>query len=160
MSLCPCSSQKAYKNCCGPFLEQKQLPQTPEQLMRSRYTAYSLARIDYIKKTMKDNALIGFDELIAEKWAKSITWLDLKVILAQPTDSDIGFVEFIARFIEQDQIKKIHETSEFQKENGCWFYVNGINQQESLKATKIARNNPCPCGSGKKFKNCHARISI
>lgn len=106
MSRCPCSSQKTYESCCGPFLEQKQLPQTPDRLMRSRYTAYSLARIDYIKKTMKDKALTEFDELIAQQWAKSVTWLDLKVILAPTTDSDIGFVEFIARFMEHGQIKK------------------------------------------------------
>jgi preprotein translocase subunit SecA len=24
---------------------------------------------------------------------------------------------------------------------------------------KIARNDPCPCGSGKKFKHCHGRIA-
>ncbi|MBQ9726749.1 MAG: SEC-C domain-containing protein, partial [Kiritimatiellae bacterium] len=22
---------------------------------------------------------------------------------------------------------------------------------------KVGRNDPCPCGSGKKFKNCHGR---
>ena len=24
-------------------------------------------------------------------------------------------------------------------------------------AKKVGRNDPCPCGSGKKFKNCHGR---
>ena len=24
---------------------------------------------------------------------------------------------------------------------------------------KISRNEPCPCGSGKKYKQCHGRIS-
>ncbi len=24
---------------------------------------------------------------------------------------------------------------------------------------KIGRNDPCPCGSGKKYKNCHGRVS-
>ncbi|MBR6914489.1 MAG: SEC-C domain-containing protein [Treponema sp.] len=22
---------------------------------------------------------------------------------------------------------------------------------------KVGRNDPCPCGSGKKYKNCHGR---
>ena len=26
--------------------------------------------------------------------------------------------------------------------------------------SKVSRNDPCPCGSGKKYKNCHGRISI
>jgi preprotein translocase subunit SecA len=25
------------------------------------------------------------------------------------------------------------------------------------EAPKVGRNDPCPCGSGKKFKNCHGR---
>jgi preprotein translocase subunit SecA len=24
---------------------------------------------------------------------------------------------------------------------------------------KVGRNEPCPCGSGKKFKQCHGRLS-
>jgi preprotein translocase subunit SecA len=24
---------------------------------------------------------------------------------------------------------------------------------------KVGRNDPCPCGSGKKFKHCHGRLS-
>jgi SEC-C motif-containing protein len=48
--LCPCQSEKSYKDCCKPFVDEQALPQTPEQLMRSRYTAYSQAHIAYIKK--------------------------------------------------------------------------------------------------------------
>ncbi|MBO7405469.1 MAG: SEC-C domain-containing protein [Clostridia bacterium] len=25
------------------------------------------------------------------------------------------------------------------------------------KTQKVGRNDPCPCGSGKKYKNCHGR---
>ena len=28
-------------------------------------------------------------------------------------------------------------------------------QQPVRAAPKVGRNQPCPCGSGKKFKNCH-----
>jgi preprotein translocase subunit SecA len=27
------------------------------------------------------------------------------------------------------------------------------------EAPKVGRNDPCPCGSGKKFKQCHGRLS-
>jgi preprotein translocase subunit SecA len=31
-------------------------------------------------------------------------------------------------------------------------------RQEPIKVgPKIGRNDPCPCGSGKKFKNCHGK---
>lgn len=159
MTHCPCGTQKTYEQCCGLYLEKKQLPQTPEQLMRSRYTAYSLADIDYITHTMKGEILVGFNPIEAEQWAKSVTWLGLDVLSAEPTDSDTGFVEFCARFMDHGQAKVIHELSEFHKEDGSWFYVNGVNKEKPAKLKKqpISRNGPCPCGSGKKYKNCHAK---
>jgi len=30
-----------------------------------------------------------------------------------------------------------------------------INSRQLEKAPKIGRNQPCPCGSGKKYKKCH-----
>jgi preprotein translocase subunit SecA len=31
-------------------------------------------------------------------------------------------------------------------------------KQEPIKVgPKVGRNDPCPCGSGKKFKHCHGR---
>lgn len=49
--LCPCCSQKEYEQCCQPFLNRLALASTPEQLMRSRYTAYSQVDYSYIKQT-------------------------------------------------------------------------------------------------------------
>ena len=159
MSPCPCGSQNTYEHCCGLYLDKNQLPQTPEQLMRSRYTAYSLGKIDYIKNSMKGKALMGFNEQDAEEWAKSVTWIKLEVLKSSMTSDDIGFVEFVAHFSEQNQEKTIHELSEFHKENNRWFYTNGIQRTELNKISKlkISRNALCPCGSGKKFKNCHAK---
>ncbi|CAM4394028.1 MAG: hypothetical protein LEGION0403_FIIPPAGN_00781 [Legionella sp.] len=159
MTHCPCGTQKTYEQCCGLYLEKKQLPQTPEQLMRSRYTAYSLANIDYIKNTMKGQMLVGFNSIEAEQWANSVTWLGLEVLSAEPPDSDTGFVEFCARLMDHGQAKVIHELSEFHREDGSWFYVNGVNKEKPAKIKKqqISRNGPCPCGSGKKYKNCHAK---
>ena len=157
MPLCPCGSQKTYELCCELFIEKKQIPQTPEQLMRSRYTAYSLAKIDYIKSTMRGKPLIGFNESEAKKWASEVTWTGLKIIQSYVETPKKGFVEFLATFMEDKQLDTIHELSEFHQENNVWFYVDGQNKQAPLKnkKQKIMRNSPCPCGSGKKFKNCH-----
>ncbi|KTD67884.1 putative SEC-C motif domain protein [Legionella steelei] len=159
MSLCPCGSQNTYELCCGLFLDKKQLPETPEQLMRSRYTAYTMGKIDYIKNTMKGKALVGFNELEAAQWASSVTWINLEVINSSMSGPDKGFVEFAARFSEQNKVQMIHELSEFHKEHGQWFYVSGVHKQglNKISKPKVARNAPCPCGSGKKFKNCHAK---
>jgi len=158
MTLCPCGSTKTYEQCCGLYLDKNKVPETPEQLMRSRYTAYSLANISYIGQTMKGKALIGFDELETKKSVSKNTWLSLEVVQSYLENSDKGFVEFIASFLDRNQVKKIHELSEFHRINNKWFYVDGTHQPITKNSKQIiSRNAPCSCGSGKKFKNCHEK---
>ncbi|MDI1351918.1 MAG: YchJ family metal-binding protein [bacterium] len=158
MPLCPCNSQKMYYQCCDMYIKKKQKPQTPELLMRSRYTAYNLADMDYIKQTMNGAPLINFDENKTQKWAQRVVWLNLKIIQSNYETPQKGFVEFIASFIDRNKLFTLHEISEFHQEGTEWFYVDGINKDEvKLNNIPIARNNSCPCGSGKKFKNCHER---
>jgi SEC-C motif-containing protein len=127
MQFCPCGSKIIYSQCCGLYLNKQAKPSTPEALMRSRYTAYTLADIAYIKKTMREKALIGFDEKQAKQWASSVHWLGLEVIVKSmhPTNSSIGYVEFIAKYLDNHIIKTIHEISEFHCIAGEWFYVDG-----------------------------------
>jgi preprotein translocase subunit SecA len=33
------------------------------------------------------------------------------------------------------------------------------NPQDPTSWGKVGRNEPCPCGSGKKFKHCHGRYA-
>lgn len=101
----------------------KQKAPTPESLMRSRYTAYSLARIDYIQKTMCKKAAENYNPIDTVKWASSIKWLGLTVIDASPPKNDTGTVTFTARFLENNIQKEIAEKSLFEKINGAWFYV-------------------------------------
>ncbi len=159
MHQCPCGSQTTYNQCCGLYIDTRQSPQTPEQLMRSRYSAYSQANIDYIINTMKGKPLIHFKSEEAKDWAKSITWLHLKIVQSYQESPEKGFVEFIATFIERNSLKTMHELSEFHKEDNLWFYIDGINKELTNKKHhhKIARNSLCPCGNGKKFKNCHEK---
>lgn len=44
-------------------------------------------------------------------------------------------------------------TAERRKE----LYKEQKNSKTVVKAEKIGRNDPCPCGSGKKYKKCHGR---
>lgn len=39
----------------------------------------------------------------------------------------------------------------------CTDYVQQINSMKQVTSEKIGRNEPCPCGSGKKYKNCCGR---
>ena len=151
MHPCPCKSNTPYQDCCGKYLESHATPQTAEALMRSRYTAYTLADIDYIKKTMQGKPLLGFKEIDTTQWAKSVLWLGLEVIRSTSDE-----VEFIATYMDKGTVKAIHEISQFHCINEAWFYVDG-SQLNDIKTKPVARNEPCPCGSNKKFKNCHSK---
>lgn len=148
---CPCQSKKTYALCCEPFINGTARPQTPEQLMRSRYTAYTQGNTDYIEATMREPALIGFDKESVKLWALGVHWLGLEVIRAPQAQVKRGIVEFIARYEENGMARNIHEVSEFARVGGGsrWYYMSG-------KKPVIERNAPCLCGSGKKFKKCCA----
>ncbi|HLB56686.1 MAG TPA: YchJ family protein [Coxiellaceae bacterium] len=147
MSHCPCSSQKKFSDCCEPYLNGLKTAETPEKLMRSRYSAYSLVKIDYIQKTMQGNAARNFNSGDARRWASSVKWLGLTIINASEVKNNIGTVTFFARFSDKNKNNFIYEKSTFEKINGEWFYVDGI-------TPTINRNDNCLCGSGKKFKQC------
>lgn len=154
MSLCPCCSESDYENCCGRFLSGQGTPSTPEELMRSRYTAYATGNLDYIAKTMKPPASLDFDISSAKGWEQKIQWTKLEIIKSYFKD-DKGFVEFQAHFIEDNQEQMLHELSEFHHENNAWYYVDAHHPQQPFRNSAVTgRNEPCPCGSGKKFKKC------
>ena len=59
---CPCGSGKTYDECCEPFIRGKAFPETAEQLMRSRYSAYTLQEIPYITDTLHPDHREDWDE--------------------------------------------------------------------------------------------------
>lgn len=149
INTCPCHSGNSFSDCCEPYLTDNQHAETPKKLMRSRYSAYTMADIDYIQKTMCKKAAENYDPISSKNWASSVTWLGLTVIEAPTPTRQFGTVTFFARFLENSNKKHIYEKSHFEKINGQWFYVDGV----MLKAN---RNDNCPCGSQKKFKRCCA----
>lgn len=124
MNSCLCGSSKTYDKCCGRFISQLKQAGTPEELMRSRYTAYTQANVEYIARTMKSPASDDFDPLDAKQWAEKVTWLKLKIIKSSANEKK-GIVEFRVHFIESGKKHTMHELSEFVFEDGQWFYVKG-----------------------------------
>lgn len=165
MSPCPCRSldQKKvnYADCCEPFITGKKKAPTAEALMRSRYVAYVVKNIDYIDTTqiMMENE--KFDKEEAKKWADSSEWMGLEIKKTQkgePADNT-GTVEFVALYKDKASGTELrhHETSLFQKKEGAWMFKEGqIHGAQPVKRLepKIGRNDPCSCGSGKKYKKC------
>jgi SEC-C motif-containing protein len=128
MKLCPCGSALQYSYCCGVYIEGGMPAGSPEALMRSRYSAYTMAKIAYIKKTMRGKALSGFNPGEAKRWARRVEWVGLRVVKVIPETEDQALVEFIARFRDGGVLQSIHEMSEFERVEGVWYYVDGINR--------------------------------
>jgi SEC-C motif-containing protein len=155
-SPCPCSSGRAFGECCGPYLEGKAHAPTAEALMRSRYAAYATGNIDYLAATLRPGTLKGFDRRNATEWSRTSVWqgLTVKAVEKGLAHDSEGIVEFVARFRQKGEDQVHHETARFVKENGRWYYESGARGKGTVHVEKIARNAPCPCGSGKKYKKC------
>ncbi|WP_301099811.1 YchJ family protein [Otariodibacter sp.] len=145
--LCPCQSGKLYSDCCEPFHLRKLHPTTAEQLMRSRYTAYTQLNIDYIVATTVPNQQLSLDRKMMMKWSKTTQWKGLEIVQHNPKFSkNHATVEFKALFKTDNGQDIHHELSLFVKINDCWFFVD--------PNVTIPKKQLCFCGSGKKFKQC------
>ena len=162
MTSCPCGSERVYQDCCGRYIDSRENAPTTEALMRSRYAAYTLANIDYITETHDPNTRGSHDPEGARKWAEGSEWLGLELLSSErggPDDSE-GTVEFVARYRADDLEHEHRERSVFVKRDGTWYFVEGKILGPTpvrLEGPKVGRNEPCPCGSGKKFKKCCGR---
>jgi len=119
---CPCGTGNAYQECCGRFLEQAEIPNNAEALMRSRYTAYTLNREDYLLATWHSGTCPTVLNLADAPQHK---WLDLKVKRHEQSAPDQAIVEFVARYKVGGKAHRLHEISRFVFEEGRWFYVDG-----------------------------------
>ena len=156
---CPCCSGKLYSECCEPIIKGAVKAETPEALMRSRYSAYAKAEIDHLVESTAPSQRESIDREEMRLWAERSTWLGLEIIEAPvpAADETTGFVEFIARYTDRDTPLEHHERAAFSKIRNEWFFYDGklVQQKPYVRtAPKIERNAPCPCGSGKKYKKC------
>jgi len=127
-NFCPCDSGLLFVNCCEPIISGKRTAVTAVELMRSRYTAFTHANIDYLMHSHSAKTRPIKERKSIEKWAKSVTWMGLTIIQTQAGEAsdEVGYVEFKALYLENGQPEQIHEKSLFQRENGKWVYVSGV----------------------------------
>jgi len=154
MSNCPCGSGREYDECCGPYLTGEAIPPTAEALMRSRYTAHVREDYGYVLRTCHESTRPGEDEFDN---AAPVTWTGLEIIRTEGggEGDENGVVEFVANYKASGGTLGLHEIGQFVKDDGRWFYLDGeIVKAPQAKSEKIGRNEPCPCGSGKKYKKC------
>ncbi|KIF80141.1 YchJ family protein [Noviherbaspirillum autotrophicum] len=117
---CPCGSGKNYAACCGRFIEEGMVPQSAEELMRSRYSAYVVKNEDYLKATWHATTRPS-EPVLQDDGGK---WLGLEVRRHVPA-GDSATVEFVARYKMAGRAHRMHEISNFVREDGRWYYVDG-----------------------------------
>ena len=126
-SPCPCTSGKSFNKCCGRFLEatHQQHAKTPEQLMRSRFTAFKLGgHGQYLIATWADTTCPTTNSSALDE--KELDWQHL-AILDSSVSGDTGIVEFKAFYKDSDgSLACLHERSSFIRQNGRWFYTQGV----------------------------------
>lgn len=144
---CPCGSGRSYADCCEPC-HAGQPAATPEALMRSRYSAFALDLTDYLLETWHPETRPASLEP-----DPSTRWMRLEV-LESGEEGDLGRVHFRATFREGRRWAVLEEASSFVREEGRWRYRRG---SPTVVRLKPGRNDPCPCGSDRKFKACCGR---
>ncbi|MFT4188961.1 MAG: YchJ family metal-binding protein [Aeromicrobium sp.] len=113
---CPCTSGQPLDACCGPALADHAAATTAERLMRSRFTAFALGDAAHLLRTWHPStrpAALDLDD--------SLRWTRLDVHRAET-----ALVEFTAFFRSPDGPGRLHETSRFLREDGLWFYLEGV----------------------------------
>ena len=156
---CPCDSGRTYGECCGPILDGGAKAPTAEALMRARYTAYATEHIPFLKTSAVKAVQDEFDEATSRAWSRSAEWHGLEIIRTEKggPDDTTGVVEFRASYTANGEFCNHHEIATFVKDGSEWKFEDGtiIGETPVVRETpKVGRNDPCPCGSGKKYKKC------
>jgi SEC-C motif domain protein len=127
--------------------------------MRSRYTAYVRKELAWVRNSLHPGRRADYDEASSRAWAERAVWHGIEVLRTEkggPGD-DEGMVEFVASFTENGIRQEHHELSSFEKTGGAWYFATGKvlpPRPVVRQGPKAGRNDPCPCGSGKKYKKC------
>ena len=208
---CFCGSKRTFQQCCEPFIQGEQLAKSPEQLMRSRFSAYCRQQIDYIFQTYHPSQQVNNSKQDIANFAKTCHFIKLEVITCTgqtelpdasalktlkaqadcsgnlaKSEFQAGFVEFVVTYIQAGKLHQFSEVSRFLPilspaiiaetnaptfempvdgqnvdattlQHWQWRYIDGVLSSRPSKS--IGRNDSCPCGSGKKFKQCNAHQS-
>lgn len=143
---CPCGSGQSFENCCGQYIRYLKYPDNPEQLMRSRYSAYVLKNEDYLLKSWHQSTrpeLIKLEDDLTQ-------WEKLKIISA--SENSVKFVAYFLNLADKkNAIYALSESSVFIYDTH-WYYLSG----KEFQTIELSKNMLCPCKSGKKFKRCCA----
>jgi SEC-C motif domain protein len=116
--------------------------------MRSRYSAFALGDAAYLLETWHADF-----RPVELRLDPRIRWIGLEIV-ASEQQAQKAIVEFETTLLLFGEVSAMHERSEFVCQQGRWLYTRGEQLSPSITPRKPGRNQPCPCGSGVKFKRC------
>ena len=154
--LCPCGSGQLFASCCEPILNGEKQAPNAEALMRARFTAHARRDFKFLHTSYRATAATPYTP---EEGEPAMQWTKLVVHSHEtvPENPDKAFVDFSAYGTEEGVEKVLHEKAEFLRIDGKWLYNREARLGPApIKSAhpKVGRNEPCPCGSGKKYKHC------
>jgi len=160
---CSCGNPVDYSTCCGPVISGATAAPTAERLMRARYSAYVRGEVDFLYESLAPSERAGFNREEAQQWSTLATWQGLDVLRTEAggEHDERGVVEFVARYAMQGKDVEHREIATFTKLDGRWYFLDGETPKREpyrRPTPKVGLNEPCPCGSGKKFKKCCGRV--
>ena len=126
---CPCGTGNKYTVCCQPYVLGESAPETAELLMRSRYSAYAMAKANYIIETTDPDGSAWEDD--ADIWRRRILKFSRGsqyagvVILEHEEDGDESWVKFRAIMTAERKDASFTERSYFRRVDGRWLYHSG-----------------------------------
>ena len=153
-----------------------------EEIQDKAHQKYSDKQAEIGEKKFKELERVVMLKVVDEKWMNHIDAMDeLKdgiglraygqkdpVVQYRIEGSDM--FEQMVEDIKTDVVKillNVHKSGELRRKetveitNASLENINGldndtVNSKEPVKneGPKVGRNDPCPCGSGKKYKNC------
>jgi SEC-C motif domain protein len=121
--------------------------------MRSRYSAFALAQFNYVNETQEDELEESYGQDESVEWTK----LEIHECRKGRPDDKQGWVWFTATYVRAGQECEMNEHSYFIRKSGRWMYSgeeSSVSYIDEPLPQKRKRNEPCYCGSGKKFKRC------
>lgn len=156
---CHCGIGESFETCCKPFLTRKKKASSAEELMRTRYSAFAEGNIDYIMDTHDPDTVGQIDRDGTEEWAKASDWLKLEILDKERGEGDDNFgrVDFVATYKLKGATVEHRESATFRQADGVWYFTDGeqiSGPPVKREGPKMGRNDPCTCGSGKKYKKC------
>ncbi|SEA41009.1 YchJ family protein [Alkalimonas amylolytica] len=156
---CYCGSGLSYSHCCQPYHSGLRQAETCEQLMRSRYSAFCLKELPYLQLSCVAELQVEQSPEQMRDFVSQVHFVRLQLLPLPHVvfSNDEGYVHFQVWYLLGNQLHSFSELSHFVRQQDRWLYSSGDVREHA--AQKVGRNDPCPCGSGRKFKACQPHVA-